>query len=467
MTNLREGLMRVAVAGRDGVYLDNALRLALPTFTQPDYWLAAMERRNIDVLWLHPGIGWGWRDTDIDACEHWTIRGGADGEQGEPWWTATREGAHGVRHVVQPAYEDRALWREAESAQALATSLSRFRAAMGLDWRRSPGATGTRLLRAVHRGGHATRLELDGKPPDVALTGATGDAGHLHYTRALDESERGYYLHAYDMNGQFLAACNGLACGVGRAEHHRYVTLPEKESEWPAGYFLVRLMPAGRARAAELAPAPVDADGASHWITTPTLRLLRAQRVAVQILQAWTWSQSRRYLDPWYTAIKRGRELVTDDALALDAVKGLYRHSIAWLESERWDRSEDTLYRPDWAQSIRAKARVLMLMSVYRVGANFGIWPLAIGADCVYYVAPQSLAATLPFVRAMGPRDTPEPTDGLRVSSAIGHFKLKDTGIPVESVTRYLGGADWNLGALQHRLNVLAGRRAASVAEVM
>ena len=451
---------RFAVIDAAGVYLADGGRMALPTFQQLGYWLDAAQRRQIDTLWLHPSAPWRWRDADIDACTPWIVAGSAGGcidgiEIGEPWWTATRPGVYGVRDVVQPRYEDRAPWRQTPDAPTLRASLLAFRDAVGIEWRRSPGATGTRLLRQLHSGKTATKLELDGPPPPPASEKLNRDGGHLDWTRPLAASERGLYLHSYDVNGQYLAACSSLPLGVGPWQHHSRVALPEKPAEYLPGYYRVRVT-----EKPVSGPCPSLCAETLGWVTTPTLRLLREAGAQVHILECYTWFESKRYLEPWYKTLRDARARLSGDAsdpYALDAVKGLYRHAIGWFGSETWDRSEDTLYRPDWAHQVRALARANVLRTVYRVGANYGLWPLAVGSDCVYYLSssPDPLAMLgVTLITGQGAA----ATDGVRVSRQLGHFKIKDAGVPVAELAPFLGGRRWSLTPLQEALNTRAGR---------
>ena len=440
------------VIGADGVYLSTGARLALPEFQQLRYWLDAATRRNIGALWLHPSASWRWLDADIDACDPWIIAGSAGPDEGEPWWTATRQGVYGVRDIIQPRYEDRAPWRETPSAGALRDALNAFRTAVGFDWRRSPGATGLRLLRQLHSGRGAARLELDGAPPPPALDGLVSDAGHLSYTRAPRVGE-GAYLHSYDVNGQYLAACSSLALGVGAWQHHTHVTLDAKPANWEPGYYFVRA-----AEKAKEGPCPaILTNHTGTWVTTPTLRLLREQGAMLHVRESYTWAASKRYLEPWYKTLRDARAQLTDP-YALDAVKGIYRYSFAWFESRKWDRSEDTLYRPDWAHQVRALARANVLRTVYRVAQLYGVSPLAVGSDCVYYLSDSPDPLAPPWVARITNGCVGE---GLRISKQLGHFKVKDAGVPFGEIAAYTQGRQWDLIALQAYLNLRAGRKAA------
>ena len=434
-------LSRFAVIGADGVHVSDGSRLALPQFQQLAYWLDAAQRRQIDTLWLHPSAGWRWRDADIDACAPWTVAGSGGETAGEPWWTATRQGVYGVRNIVQPIYEDRASWRETPDAATLRTSLLAFRDALGMEWRRSPGATGTRLLRSLHSGAHATRLEMDGPPPPPATERLVRDGGHISWTRPLRADERALFLHSFDVNAQYLAACSSLALGVGAWQHHSHVPLPQKASDYLPGYYRVK-----RTERAVSASLPPIMKSDSEWVTTPTLRLLRESDATLRILESYTWFEHKRYLEGWYRRLRDARLALTDP-YAIDAVKGLYRHAVSWFDSNTWDRSKDALYRPDWAHQIRAQARASVLRTVARVGAQRDCWPVAVGSDCLYYLdaSPDPLAARC--VTLIGGQGM-QPTDGVRLSRQMGHYKVKDAGVPVAELGALLqparGGA-WSL----------------------
>lgn len=442
-----------AVIGAEAVYQSDGRVIPLPQFRQLGYWLDAATRRHIDSLWLHPACGWRWTDDDIATCDPWVVAGSAEangGAEGEPWWTATKPGTFGVRDVVQPIYEDRAPWRSAPSAALLRDALVAFRDALGCEWRRSPGSTGLRLLRTLHSGAHATRLELPAAPPPPATDGSVTSAGPLIWTRAARAPERRGYLHSYDVNGQYLAACSSLALGVGAWQHITRPQLPgPRDTKAPLlpGYYFVRA--SEKALAGPL--PPILSDDTGVWVTAPTLALLRENRAALHVAECYVWPQSHRYLEPWYKALREARAKLSGQPLASEALKGLYRHGIAWLESAKWDRAEDSLYRPDWAQHIRALALANLQRTVRRVASNYGVYPLAVGSDCVYYVSASPDPLKAPWL----------VEDGLRLSAKLGQFKVKDSGIPMAEIAEYVRGRDWNLLALQHALNVRAGRRAA------
>ena len=450
-TSVRETAF--AVIGADGVYQSDGRVIPLPQFRQLGYWLDAATRRQIDSLWLHPSAGWRWTDDDIGACDPWIVAGSADDEKGNPWWTASKKGVYGIRDVVQPAYEDRAPWRNTTSARALRDALVAFRSAVGIGWRRSPGSTGLRLLRALHSGAHATRLELPGDPPPPAL-GGVSDAGPFYWTRAAKPNERRGYLHGFDTNGNYLAACSSLALGVGQWQHIRNPQLPGPREKKPLlpGYYFVRATE--KALGGPCPPILIDDTGS--WVTAPTLTLLRETRAALHVAECYVWPQSHRYLEPWYKTIREARAKFSDDSdPALKAIKGLYVHGIGWLATDGrawdWDRSEDTLYRPDWAHHVRALAKANIHRTLRRVATNYGVYPLAAGNDCVYYVTDSPDPLQAPWIAQ----------DGLRVSRQLGHFRVYDAGVPMGEVAEVVRGREWNLQTLQKYLNVRAGRRAA------
>ena len=445
-----------AVIGADGVYLDRGGRLALPA--GPDahalpYWLEAMAKRHIDALWLHPSCGWLWQDSDADAAEAagWTVHGAAEGEQGAPWWTAAKAGQWGMRHLILTAYEDRAPWREAPDAATLRDALLAYRDALGLDYRRSPGATGTRLVRALHSDAHATKLDLPSPLPPRLRHGAQD--GPLLWRRPLTPAEtKKRWFHSFDINGQYLAACSSIALGVGSPiwrgqDDARRLILAAlddpKGHRLPPGYWRVDARytpPAG-------APSPLEGVKPSGWITTPTLRLLLDLNAQVAAREAWVWPESRRYLESWYARLREGRAglMTRHDAagrLALATLKTTYTTTVnGWMRSDKWDRSEDALYRPDWSDAIRAQARANEYRTIARVCETADACPFfAVGADALYLVSDE------PDAEAAAPA-------GVRLGPQLGHFKVKDS-LPLAEV-RTVRMARWTVNGLQRELNGL------------
>ena len=421
----------------------------------------------IAQLWIHPS----WPGVlDDDVPEHltatygrWTI-----GNTYPHWRVCTCAGHYqpGGTAIVSPALDDRAPWREAKTADELLAALVQYRDACGLSYRRSPGLSGMDLIRDVHgigrdgkrkpdAKGRPLQLDLPGTLPPVCTNAAEVPR---KWMRPLSEGERRRtYLHSYDKNGMYLAACSSLALGMGEPVHTRpgdgrYEGLAHpcdartgKRLPYPPGFWRVHIN-ADTLPIVNGFPAPVSPPrrGESQvWITTPTLQLLYDLGVESCVTEAYLWPTHHRALEPWYKRLRDGRtrlmHAASDDtpgaALALDIVKLTYQIGSGYLGSTKWDRQGDTLYRPDWRALMIAQANAV----VYRQGLECveqGYFPWALGMDCWYFVS-----------------DEPDPVKAcppaLKLGTNLGAWKVKDAAVPLAELLDTIDAAQGRYGGLQ------------------
>ena len=315
--------------------------------------------------------------------------------------------------LVFAAY-DESPFAEIEDPDRLLAELAAFNDATGIRYRRSPGATGTALLRSLHRGPRAIKLA----PPPPWPMPATKPAQETDF--GWWRSLRGYYEHgqelvtAFDVNGMYLAACSSVACGVGDNVHE---TAPIVVDGSP-GYYRAQIRtPTPPAFVDPFDYGTLNGDG-SRWFSAPTIALAVELGADVEIVEAFRWPSSHRYLTSWYERIRDAR-LVLDGA-ALAALKALYRITIGWLGGSFHDDA-DELYRPLWRHSIMATARANLYRRVRAIGLATGRYPFAVDVDCLYYAG-----------------DVPE---GLPISPQLGKFKRAGTA-PIGDVAEILATGD-------------------------
>lgn len=438
-------------------------------------FLLASRARDMGLhqLWIHPS--WpGVLDWSIpghaasNGAGRWTLGGIADAK--EHWHTCFQAGTYGAVDIVEVAKDTRASWRLAPTPQDLLESLNIFQHAVGIEYRRSPGATGIELIRWAHSGSRSLLIDLPGEVPPPAL--AAGTEQPRRWMRALTAEERGRrYLHSYDKNGMYVAACSSLPLGLGAPIHTR-----PGEGEWERlgadckhpitklpGYWRVR--PAiprdGTPRPAGLdhmpLPFPIPRQGeAQIWVTTPTLTLMRDMGYETCITEAHVWPRHHRVLEQWYHAIRTARadlmvaaagdgSVFGPAALALTVLKESYAAASGRLGSRLWDRTGDHLYRPDWRHLMIASANSV----VYRQGVKCceaGYWPFALGTDAWYFAS-----------------DEPDPVKAcpaaLKLGDNLGAWKVKDGAVPLADVLPILDRAarqPWaQLQTLQKALNAI------------
>lgn len=267
----------------------------------------------------------------------------------------------------------------------LAWRIGLLASALGAPYKVSPSTTGLDLmvsLRWKDRQQYFQMLE-----PIQPATIATIEV-ETNWTRKPTADEAGHeWLHAYDRSGSYLAGVAGLDLGIGVPTHHPEGTAFAKLP----GYWHINVPEAGDWRV----PNPLDPTGKqwgrTRWVTTPGLQFAIEQGYDPEIMEAYTWSQHARVLDPWYEQIRDARaRLDRDDEdaqIARNELKMIYATTIGMLGSGTFMKGRAE-YAPDWRHHIVSKARTNVLRRVQTIGRDTGRWPVAILADTILYTSP-------------------------------------------------------------------------------
>lgn len=212
----------------------------------------------------------------------------------------------------------------------------------------------------------------------------------LNWTRRPSAEESAQqWVHAYDRSGSYLAGVSGLDLGVGDPVHH-----PEgRPFEKVPGYWRIEVPETGDVRL----PNPLDPNGShagrTRWVTTPTLQLALELEYDPVVVEAWTWPEKARVLDPWYDRIRDARTALdlpdADAQAARDQLKMIYATTIGMLGSELHMKDREG-YAPDRRHHIIAKSRANILRRVDKIGRTTGRWPVAILADSVLYTSDEA-----------------------------------------------------------------------------
>lgn len=356
-----------AVLSPAGLLLPGGALVALPA-TPPTARVVLEEarRQRIRQVWLTRSFLDALPDSKSWASESssdWAV----DPPELAPWLCARRAGEDRVEvDLICPSLDpdNNPFHRLADDPDELLRALALFARLVGIRYRRSTGATGTGLMRALHRGPHAKRLE-DPQLPPPALDRASGERD-LIWMRPLSETERARrWVHCLDRNGMYLGACSSLELGFGKP-----LLLQDGvafEGSRP-GYWHARL----NGPLDQGCPPVLERDNRWHWYTTPTLELAEEWGVGFELAEAWVWPERSRWLKPWYERLRDARAAVFEDSTPAGraveaAVKGAYRKSIGWFDGRRtgtgaaWDREGDNMFRPDWRHQVVAKARANLL----------------------------------------------------------------------------------------------------------
>lgn len=196
------------------------------------------------------------------------------------------------------------------------------------------------------------------------------------------------WVHAYDRSGSYLAGVSGLELGVGAPVHH-----PDGTAFVPRmpGYWRIEIPDTGDWRM----PHPLDPRGLhagrARWVTTPALEFAVEQGYEPRILEAYTWAERARILDPWYERIRDARTRLdvddVDSQIARDQLKQIYAPTIGMLGSSI-HMAGRTGYAPERRHMIIAKARTNILRRIATIGKETGRFPVAVIADTVLYTSP-------------------------------------------------------------------------------
>jgi hypothetical protein len=334
-----------------------------------------------------------------------------------PWMGMSRAGEW--VDLVIPGWGDDNPFKGARSPGQLLEALALFAKALGLRYRRSPGATGLALMRAVHDGPGGVKLP----EAHVAPPGLQGIDSWAPDSWVAPELPTTGFLHAWDVNGMFLAACSSVELGAGVPEHlggPGRAGRPVFDAGRP-GYWRASIKsPLGLA-------VPFLVDGKLHWYPTPAVELAVELGLTVQLREAWVYPERHRWLEPWYAVLRDAREEFTRNPapaakLALAGIKAVYTRSLGRLAGG-WLQAGDDTFRPDWRDAVIARARANMHRHLVRVHAANGAAPVALQADTVVFHS--TLADHAQAARALG----------LQVAPQLGKWKYAGSA-PVGKVKK-------------------------------
>ncbi len=337
--------------------------------------------------------------------------------------------------LVLPAWDDASPWRGATTNGELLEALELYAQLVGIRWRRGGGASGLALMRHVHAGPGGVRLPEAHLAPPALEAGSQARGSWI----AAKLPATGH-LHAFDVNGMYLAACSSAELGFGRPE----VVDAPGEGLGGAGYWQARALERRRARL----PEPFKTGGV-RWYTAPAMQLLAQLGGRLPVAKAWVYPESRRWLEPWYARLRDARTALLAlntpaGVLALAAVKQTYAVALGRLAGS-WLEPGDPTFRPDWRHVVMDRARANMHRHLVRVRDHAGAVPVALDADLAVYHSkladPEAAAAEL----------------GLELD-LVQLGKWKPAGSAPAAAARAAIGARKGLGAQRALLEALGAR---------
>lgn len=303
-----------------------------------------------------------------------------------PWWIRCRRLGQSLAIAI-PAYNtDQGVWGcwNAPAACDLAYELADFCTAIDMLPVAGPGRTAEALLRKVsihskYRGW--TDLHMTELPPDSVWANAKHETDMVWMRPLPPDASR---LVAYDRNSHYLGPMSSLNIGFGKLAH---ISQFRRDGvHHPPGYWRAHIhCPAPASRGL---PDPFPHDNLSRWYTTPTMELASELGADIECDEAWVWFEHHRLLAPLYTRLRAAQREVEGNPR--DAIKAMYTQFVGRLESQMWDRSNDSLFRPDIRAAIIAKARANFWRSMARVSEP----PVLVYVDEAIYALDDYTAAS-------------------------------------------------------------------------
>ncbi|WP_331746033.1 telomere-associated protein Tap [Streptomyces sp. NBC_00872] len=257
-----------------------------------------------------------------------------------------------------------------------------------------------------------------------------------------------------DVNMAFAAAANRLTVGLGGPTR---VTNPLFDPKLP-GSWLVDL---SHIELDERLPSPFTAKGTRPegpaWYATPTVAYAAELGYQVRPTEAYVRYEHGSYLDAWYQRLRDAYMATMADlgvvsgmeerafleamavhkqtdpemALVLKAIKATAKGGIGKLRErprttplfEPWPALERKEWRPDIRAAVLATSRINMHRKMMKVAAATGLYPVAIGTDCVVY--PSDGPSPLDFLPRTG--DGKPLPGGFRLGVSPGMVKHEGT----------------------------------------
>lgn len=215
-------------------------------------------------------------------------------------------------------------------------------------------------------------------------------AGPISYNVTTDAP------YEYDKNAQHLGAMSSVKLGIGSPIYRERPTFEDV-----AGLWHVEVERGPQTRYDAILPPIVRRT--DTWVYTPLASCLVKLGFIVRPLEAYTFAEQHRVLEPFYQHMKMLRDGARSPA-DLAPVKLIYQITPGTLAHRPPEGSAPGkyLYRPDWWYSLVAQARAIMHYQIFKVWEQEQQAPVMVKTDCIGYA---------------------QPVTGLPMGAGIGQFK--------------------------------------------
>ena len=258
-----------------------------------------------------------------------------------------------------------------------------------------PATVGWKMLQQLH-GDWLDKPGVDLRQLHFGKEGARD----LVWSRELStEEQEMLYLHKFDKRSAYLAAAKSEFYGVGTPElikgEASYTRRPGVGHD-RVGIFHCRVC------ANDTPILRNHYKSGQYWLMGPIVRLLRAMKYEVEILEGWVFPEERQLLSSWVTnKSKTGlwdvRQSFREDTTrwrrevprrnAEIGAKQIAVATIGLTSYRRFGDEETDKKRPDIKAQTVARNYELLFHNIYKGVQEHEIWPVMAYFDAIYYVS--------------------------------------------------------------------------------
>lgn len=227
-----------------------------------------------------------------------------------------------------------------------------------------PASIGKKLLRECNKK-HSEWLVTQSDLRALPFAGAGSD---LFWFRPLEQEEEGWYVHAFDKNASYLAACQGGKYGIGTPEH----VTGNVPVDMPGIY---------RVKPVETGQPPIfhthtRTGEISEWQDYEAVRYALDCGYPVEITEAYKFAHAANPLASWASRMWNARQDVLQPdrysyARAREnvyqTIKSIYAKTLAGMRQKEAVYHPHKLLLPHLSIQVMVRARVNMLRNIAKI----------------------------------------------------------------------------------------------------
>lgn len=392
----------------------------------------------ISTFWILPGTAWDVEDnsflsaTDGQQYDLFISRSDKSDPQSPPLFARIWE-RNGPRGITYLGYPDRGRWQwEIEQPlDILATVMyledvfsqhiehvpaTTLGARIPVHVRWSPGHMGQQLLKKVSSAHPEWLRDASYDLRELPFNQAAQD---LNWKGELTRDDVGKWLHHYDKNSAYLAACCGVQLGTGDPVH---VERGYIDCKLP-GIYRVRVLESGNLNA-----PPLLHD--KEWFTSDLLQYACSRGYQFEVLEGYQFQDYHQALAKWaktlwdvrcHLDVRRGQTHDFPYAVGRDnayrTIKEIATISVGMLAAGKVTYGSGAILRPNWLPDVVSKARVNVFRNLEKLQLTRARRLFMIVTDGLWFVC-----------------DDPDPTTAvpgiLARDSELGGYKYEDS-VPI------------------------------------